>query len=168
MTCATPRRCAPVPAPSLREAAKDPEWVDRWRRDLVNALPHDSHHTITVRTGVPAHTVDDMLEGRNVRLGLAVTVEALRLCPDEPARALLGRLAGTRFAVIPAPGSQPAGGVLAANAHLLGAVSEVESALGDGLADGELDEVETIRIAAALAQAQARITALLASLGVRA
>ncbi len=112
--------------------------------------------------------LDDMLEGRHVRLALSAGIESVRLCPAVPARALLGRLAGARFAVIPAPGTTVPADVLSANGHLLGAVAEVEAALGEGLADGHLSESETIRIVAALAQAQGRITALLGSLGVRA
>lgn len=167
MSCATPSRCSRGDAPALRELPHDPEWVDRWRRDLVKALPHDSHFLVHMRTGIPVSTVDDMLQGRHVRMYLSAAVEAVRLCPDEPARGLLGRLSGPRFATIPAPGTSAPTDVLAANGHLLGAVAEVESALGEGLADGHLSESETIRIVAALAQAQGRITALLGSLGVR-
>ena len=34
-------------------------------------MPHDSHETIHLRSGVPLRTVDDMLEGQHVRVGLA-------------------------------------------------------------------------------------------------
>jgi len=160
------KRCAGAVPSSLRILEGESDHVDGWRDRWKKALPTGSHRTLHTRTGIPLTTIGDAIEGRHVRLPLLLAIEGLREIRAEVRRDLADELLEPLdLAAIHRPGAhRGASGVLGANGDLLAAVAGVEREIGAGLEDGILDQQETLRVVATLAETRARLDALLYTL----